>query len=95
MPAVYFSVRWPDGKEQQCYSPSTVINDYYRAGDTMSLAEFSERAHTALTKASDRVAERYGYACSSAADQLKEIQRQVSRFEDQSRNVVILSMMQK
>ncbi|MET9080315.1 hypothetical protein ABZX77_00205 [Streptomyces sp. NPDC004237] len=32
MPEMYFDVRWPDGDVQRCYSPSTVIEDYFTVG---------------------------------------------------------------
>ncbi|WP_276784170.1 MSMEG_0570 family nitrogen starvation response protein [Thalassolituus oleivorans] len=92
MPAVNFYVRWPDGKEEKCYSPSTIIYDYFKAGDAMPLSEFIHRAEQALTLASERVANRYGYYCSSAADQLKQLKRRITEFEDQGREVVVMSM---
>lgn len=92
MPAVHFSVRWPDGKEERCYSPSTVIHEYYKAGDSFSVAEFLARAEQALNSASNRVEARYGYFCSSAMDQLGAIKRRCASYEDQQRQVVILSM---
>lgn len=92
MPAVNFHVRWPDGKEEKCYSPSTVIYDYFKPGDAMPLSEFIRRADEALTLASERVASRYGYYCSSATDQLSQLKRRVTEFEDQGREVVVMSM---
>ena len=74
MPAVHYTVELPDGTEHQCYSPSTIIHDYFKAGDTMPLSEFVTRSRTALTAASDRVRQRFGFACSSAMDQLLEIE---------------------
>lgn len=95
MPAVYFSIRWPNGQEQQCYSPSTVIHDYYKEGESMSLGEFTDRARIALTLASQRVEEKFGYACSSASDQLKEINHQAAKFEDPNGTVEIISLCKK
>jgi uncharacterized repeat protein (TIGR04042 family) len=92
MPAVNFYVRWPDGKEERCYSPSTVIYQYFKPGDSMPLSEFMQRAESALTQASERVASRYGYYCSSASDQLGQLQQRVRQFDDSSRTVVVLSM---
>lgn len=92
MPAVNFYVRWPDGKEEKCYSPSTVIYDYFKPGDVVPLSEFMRLAESALTLASERVASRYGYYCSSAVDQLSQLKRRVTEFEDQGREVVVMSM---
>lgn len=74
MPEVRFTVRWPDGAEEDCYSPSTVIHQHLSAGASYPLPEFLARARTALTEASDRVAAKYGFACSAAMDQLARIE---------------------
>lgn len=80
MPSVYFHVRWPDQSESQCYSPSTVIHDYFRAGEQLSLQEFLIRARDGLGAASERVRMKFGFACSSAADQLAQIEAAATRF---------------
>lgn len=74
MPEVIFHIRWPDGHEERCYSPSTAIRQHLTAGQTYALAEFVARARAGLTAASDRVVAKYGFACSSAADQLARIE---------------------
>ena len=28
MPETWFHIRWPDGSEERCYSPSRVIKDF-------------------------------------------------------------------
>lgn len=82
MPVLHFRVEWPDGSEANCYSPSTVIREYFAPGTRYALDEFLEIARAALGAASERVRERYGYACSSALDQLAQIERDAARFRD-------------
>ena len=82
MPAVNFVLLWPDGMEEKCYSPSTVVYDYLQVGETYSLDEFQTLSEAALLSASERVRQRYGYACSSASDQLKLIQARIDHFKD-------------
>lgn len=74
MPEVRFTIRWPDGAEESCYSPSTAIHRHLSAGQTYPIAEFLERADAGLNEASERVAAKYGFACSSAMDQLARIE---------------------
>ncbi|MGW3622941.1 MSMEG_0570 family nitrogen starvation response protein [Streptomyces sp. NPDC000880] len=74
MPEMYFRVRWPDGEIQRCYSPSTVVEDYLEAGTTYSVADFVERSRQALGIASERVREKFGFACTGASDQLALIE---------------------
>lgn len=73
MPERYVLVRWPGGPEQRIYSPSTVVEDYFRAGQTLPVADFVARSHEALTKASDRVEAAFGFPCSRAARSMAEI----------------------
>jgi len=75
MPERYVLVRWPNGPEQRIYSPSTVVEDYFRAGQKLSVADFVVRSHEALTIASDRVEAAYGFPCSRAARSIAEIAR--------------------
>jgi len=79
MPEMRFSVRWPDGSEQLCYSPSLVIRDHFAPGRTYDLPDFLERSRTALTIASDRVRERYGFPCARALGQLADIEQRARR----------------
>lgn len=73
MPEMHFRVRWPDGAVQQCYSPSTVIEDYLEADGVYTVADFVERSRQALEIASDRVRAKFGMGCTAAAGQLAEI----------------------
>ncbi|SNT49589.1 MSMEG_0570 family nitrogen starvation response protein [Rhodococcoides kyotonense] len=73
MPEMRFLVRWPDGREQSCYSPSLVMHDYLEPGAEYSVDEFVKRTSEALTVASDRVLAKFGMRCTSAAQQMDEI----------------------
>lgn len=68
MPEMTFEVRWPDGSTQRCYSPSLVIHDYLNTGRRYTVREFVDLSGRALTEASDRVREKFGFACTSAAE---------------------------
>jgi uncharacterized repeat protein (TIGR04042 family) len=82
MPQMHFRVRWPDGSEDRCYSPSLVIRDYLEPGAAYPLPDFLQRSREALTIASERVRAKYGYACSMALDQLALIEAQATRFDE-------------
>jgi uncharacterized repeat protein (TIGR04042 family) len=73
MPERYVLVRWPDGPAQRIYSPSTVVEDYFRAGQRLPVADFVERSREALTAASERVRAAYGFPCSKAARSMAEV----------------------
>lgn len=80
MPEIRFVVRWPDKTVEACYSPSLVVRDYFTAGESYALADFVERSRAALTIASERVREKYGFACSNALAQLAAIDRRAAGF---------------
>ena len=80
MPAMHYQLRWPDASESTCYSPSLVIKDYFATGTSYPLPEFLQRLREATQIASDRVAAKFGYACSRVSDQLATIEAQAERF---------------
>ena len=74
-------VQWPDGSREWVYSPSTVVEDVFSAGTSYPLAEFVALSRTAMTEASRRVQERYGFPCSRAAATLAGIEGTAARFD--------------
>src|SRR3974390_535140 len=54
MPEMHFLVRWPDGHDQRCYSPSLVVREHLEVGRSYEVAGFVERSRTLLTIASER-----------------------------------------
>ncbi|GAA1740785.1 MSMEG_0570 family nitrogen starvation response protein [Luedemannella helvata] len=80
MPEMYFLVRWPDGADQRCYSPSTVVEEFFVPGGTYPVAAFLDRSRQALAIASERVRARYGFGCTSAAEQLAEIEAAAAAY---------------
>jgi uncharacterized repeat protein (TIGR04042 family) len=89
MPEMRFQVRWPDGREDSCYSPSLVVREHLQVGGSYPLPEFVHRAGTALHIASDRVRLKYGHACSRALGQLAEIESTASHYPPASRVLVV------
>ncbi len=83
MPEMHWTLRWPDGSEERCYSPSSVITELFTPGQSYPLPEFLQRARIAMERASNRVERKYGYACSSAMDQLNRIETRVAGFDGQ------------
>lgn len=82
MPEMRFHIRWPDGHEEACYSPSLVVRDHLAVGESYPVAEFIARCRTALTVASERVRVKYGMSCSRALGQLARLEEQALRLKD-------------
>ncbi len=80
MPEMRFVIRWPDGRQESCYSPSLVVSDYFREGESYALDDFLVRGRAALPIASERVRAKYGYACSLALGQLARIEAAAAHF---------------
>lgn len=74
MPEMHFTVRWPDGEDMRCYSPSLIVREYLEVGRSYALPDFMERSRTMLNIGSERVRAKFGYACSAALDQLQELE---------------------
>jgi uncharacterized repeat protein (TIGR04042 family) len=81
MPEISFRIRWPDGVEEECYSPSTVIHDHLKAGQTYRVDDFATRSRTALDLAARRVEAKYGFRCSSAEAQAAKLAAAVARYK--------------
>lgn len=90
MPELIFTVRWPDQTQSECYSPSTIVKDYFSVGQSYPLAEFVGLSRTALIAASERVRARYGHSCASALGQLTEIERCAQQFNDVANASVVI-----
>jgi len=91
MPEVIFKVRWPDGKVEDCYSPSTVIFDFLKEGESYRLNDFVDLSTKALNLASERVFKKYGFRCTSADNQLAKILATADSFT-QNQSVDCLSL---
>lgn len=81
MPEMLFRVRWPDGRIEDCYSPSLVIKDHLEPGRTYPISEFRDHSRTALSIASERVRAKYGFPCSRALAQIERIEAGCRLFE--------------
>ncbi|WP_256009398.1 MSMEG_0570 family nitrogen starvation response protein [Desertivirga xinjiangensis] len=90
MPEVYLKVEWPGNKQDEIYSPSTVITQYFERGMELTVAQFELKVSEALGKASQRVYERYGYECTSAIGELNRIKRITSGINDKNATIKIL-----
>ena len=82
MPEVHFQVQWPDGEITRCYSPSTIVLEYFQEGLHLTVGELSKRSVEALDHASRRVEAKFGYRCTSAAAQRDVILSTAKRFRD-------------
>ncbi|GAA4082351.1 MSMEG_0570 family nitrogen starvation response protein [Zhongshania borealis] len=84
MPAVNFTVSWPDGETREYYSPSTIVHQYLKAGVSYSQAEFAELCQHTMTQASERVRQRYGFACSASSAELEKLQRKLKTLRERN-----------
>jgi uncharacterized repeat protein (TIGR04042 family) len=89
MPAMHFSIRWPDAREMRCYSPSLVIKDHFTPGTRYPLPVFMTEVREALHTASERVRAKFGFACSMALGQLAEIEAAAEAFDGRGEVEVI------
>ncbi|HWF54820.1 MAG TPA: MSMEG_0569 family flavin-dependent oxidoreductase [Solirubrobacteraceae bacterium] len=74
MPRVTVQIRWADGAEQAAVSPSRAIERFVVARGRYPRDELVRRLRDGLAAASERVRERYGVACTAAAEELAAVQ---------------------
>jgi uncharacterized repeat protein (TIGR04042 family) len=68
MPEVAFTIRWPDGTSFEGVSPSRTIERWLVEGAAYPRAELLRRVQIGLAESAERVRERYGFACTAAAE---------------------------
>ncbi len=74
MPEIHFKIQWPDGQQETCYSPSLIVKKYFTLGEAYTVSEFLNRSRESLQIASDRVQAKYGFPCSRAIGQLRQLE---------------------
>lgn len=80
MPAMHYTLQWPDASRSVAYSPSLIIEDYLQPGADYALDDLLQRLREATAIANDRVRAKFGFACSRASDQLRDTERRVAAF---------------
>jgi uncharacterized repeat protein (TIGR04042 family) len=80
MPEMTFEVRWPDGHVDSLYSPSLVVHDHLTPDTAYTVRDFTRRSTLALSVASERVRERFGFACTSAAATSAQIEQAAAAY---------------
>jgi len=81
MPEIRFQIRWSDGTQDSCYSPSLIVKEYFSPNTEYELEDFVQRSRIALNIASDRVNAKYGRPCGLALGQLREIEAKAAQYQ--------------
>lgn len=84
-----------DDVVERLYSPSSIVAEYFKAGQSYPLDEFQTMARIALERASDRVARKYGYACTAAMAQLDRIEVRIVQLQGKGGQVACLNISQR
>lgn len=91
MPITYVHIEWPDRQKDQIYSPSSVIENYFNIGETITINDLLTKSNEALAEASERVRKKFGYACTSAQAESHRIKEKSDEYEA-SKKVKIISI---
>ena len=81
MPEINFQLNLPDGKKKYLYSPSTVILEYLKPGDSVKISDFKSLAIQALHEASEKVIAKYGFACTRTLEEEEKIHSWISNYD--------------
>lgn len=85
MPEVHLTLEWPDGSTSELYSPSTVILQRLRPGQSLAVSALRTQGIIALLEASERVRARYGFACTRTNEERLKLESMANRFDDAER----------
>ena len=80
MPEINLQLNLPDGKKTSLYSPSTVILEYLKPGDSLKISDFKSLAIKALHEASEKVRSKYGFACTRTLEEEEKILNWISNY---------------
>jgi uncharacterized repeat protein (TIGR04042 family) len=80
MPEVMLQLCWPDGDASNFYSPSTIVYEFIKPGDTLTIAELERKGLTALKEASERVRARYGFACTRTDEEAVKLRKRLAMY---------------
>ncbi len=94
MPETRFKIEWPNGEVENCYSPSSIVKQYFEPGQAYDMAEFVGRSQQALQLASDRVKAKYGSPCGLALGQLQAIESTAKQFSQPDAKVKFLRFLE-
>ena len=74
MPEIIFTAELPDGSFQPCYSPSTIVRQYFKAGQELPAYEFLRLSRLALKELPEQVSHKNGGGIAGYSS-LPEIER--------------------
>lgn len=81
MPVTHLYIKWPDNTKDKVYSPSSVIENYFSAKQEIPVSKFHSLCNESLNEASERVAKKIGFACTSAEAEKRRIELLCSKYE--------------
>lgn len=83
MPVTYITIEWPNNEKDQIYSPSSVIAEFFNKGEILTVDTFLIQCQKSLSEASERVRQKFGYACTSAEAESYRIKQKCQEFDNQ------------
>ena len=92
MPEVYVQIIWPNEAPDRVYSPSSIIKNYFKTGDVLTVEQFQNKADEALLNASKRVKEKFGFECTSAMGEMERLKEITDKIENKNLKVRIINV---
>lgn len=89
MPVTHVYIKWPDSTEDKVYSPSSIVKSYFAKEQEVTINEFNAICNTSLNEASERVIQKFGYACTSAMAEIQRIQNLCKKYDEEEKVKII------
>ncbi len=92
MSELYMQIEWPDHQKDQVYSPSSIIAQFFKKGESLPLSIFENKVVEALHQASNKFRAKFGYESTSALGEIERIRFMVSTMGENNKSVKILGV---
>ena len=92
MPSTTLIIKWPNAEVDEFYSPSTIINHYFKEGQEFSKADFEKASVEAFTHASKRVEQVHGFECTSAKASLATILSKLENLQNPEDRITVVEI---
>lgn len=92
MSELYMQIEWPDKRVDQVHSPSSIIKDFFKNGESLPLPVFENKVVEALHQASNKFRAKFGFESISALSEIERIRFMVSTMGESNKSVKIVKI---
>lgn len=92
MSELYMQIEWPDNRVDQVHSPSSIIKEFFKKGESLPLSIFENKVVEALHQASNRFRAKFGFESICALSEIERIKFIASTMSENDKSVKIVNI---